>query len=223
MKKILLLFSVILLVCSSCREATNETPTESPSLSPTAHISQTPSPTPQGESPTPVELPLPSSETFGLEGVDAVLYDAAAEFDSTKIGEGRLPETDLLLPSLGLLDTYQTEDGSTCYVCLFREYLYYDLAYGLRDPDHPQYSFGGGVNYARFTVSESDDGELICTEMYTSLDGGGWAYSIRVICGPNEELAEAIINNEELSVEVQNITPADNVGLLNVYLDYCFR
>lgn len=127
------------------------------------------------------------------------------------------------MPSLGLLDTYQSDDGGTCYICLFRKYEYYDLGHGLGDLANPTYNFGSGATYARFTLSKQDNGEPVCTEVFESWDGEGWPQSIRLICGPKKELAEAIIKNEKLSVDIRNITPVSEKEILNIYLNYYFR
>lgn len=174
------------------------------------------------ESPLCVKLPLPSSRMFGLEGVDAALYDGAVEYYSTRLIRGGKCDG-LLLPSLALLDTYPADDGSTCYICMFRQYDYYDLGYGLSDLNNPQYNPGGGSNVARFTVRETEVGDAVCTDVFEGYDGPGWAFGVREICGPNEKLAEAIIGNTPLPVEKRDITPPGIKELLDVYLDYYFR
>lgn len=121
------------------------------------------------------------------------------------------------------MDTYEAQDGGTHYICMFRQYDYYDLGYGLSDLNNPQYNPGGGSNVARFAISETENGEPVCTEVFEGYDGQGWAKGVREICGPNEELAEAIIKNEPLPVEKQDITPFGVTELLDVYLDYYFH
>lgn len=220
--RILPMALILFLCCCSCGPAVTETSPQAASTPPASEVSPTPSDAPvspsEQVSPAPVELPLPSGKTFGLEGVDAVLYDAAVDYYSTKGGKA-----DLLIPSLGVLDTYQTEDGSTCYICRFRGYDYYNLGYGLGDLEDPQYNLGsGGYDLARFTVSKTESGALACTEVFVSWDGEGWPASIRIICGPKADLAAAIIKNETLPVQIRNLTPSDPEELLRIYLNYTF-
>lgn len=163
-------------------------------------------------------LPRPSSKMFGLEGMDAALYDAAV--DAYSIFEN---ETDLILPSLTLITEYEDEEGCINYVCLLRDFDYYDLATGLDDKENPVYNFGSGGYYAQFVVQETEDGEYFCVERNLSQDGEGWADSIRRICGSQQDVAEAIINNEDIPVQTREITSSDPEELLRIYLDYNFR
>ena len=168
-----------------------------------------------------IELPLPypSSQIFGLEGVDAVLYDAAVDYYSWRGGED---EDGLLMPSLAVIDSY-AEGGNTCYICWFRQFDYYGLGYGLGDLNDPQYVSSHGRTLARFTVTTNAAGELRCTEIEEAGDGEGWAVSIRKLCGPRTALAEAIINNGAIKVDgTRDITTADHKEMLRVYLDYYF-
>jgi len=205
----------MLLVYSGCNAAGIGTSPKNPS-SPSA-------PPAKLEGPASVELPLPSSKVFGLEGTDAMLYDIAVKYYSAQAGDPDI-RMHLLMPSLGVLDTYQAEDGSTCYLCRFRGYDYYDLGHGLRDLNHPRYTPGsGGYDLARFTLAKTQSGKPVCTEVVLSADGEGWSQSIRLICGPKKELAQAIIENKKLPVTIRDITPADPKKLLDIYLDYYFR
>lgn len=153
---------------------------------------------------------------FGLTGVDAVLYDAAVRYEKENTG---ITATDLNIPSLKILDEYKNADGNTCYIVGFRSYFYIDIGYGLNDLKAPKYNFsGGGYDLSRFTVTK----EGICSEVYVSADGEGWAYSIKEICGPKTALAEAVIGNTDLPVTGRDITPADATGMLGTYIKYCF-
>ncbi len=216
MKKVqLVLLVMILLACCGCNTTGNVTSPNAPS-SPSA-------PQTQLDGPASVELPLPSSKVFGLEGTDALLYDIAVKYYSVQLEDPEIRKH-LFMPSLGVLDTYQTEDGSTCYLCRFRGYDYYNLSQGLRDLNHPRYSPGsGGYDLARFTIAKTQSGKPVCTEVVLSADGEGWAQSIRLICGPKKELARAIIENKKLPVTIRDITSADSKKLLDIYLDYYFR
>jgi hypothetical protein len=170
----------------------------------------------QKEIKKPVELPYPTSDTFGLEGLDAVLYNAAANLYST------LTETpDLLMPSLAYLDSYQTEDGKTCCICLFKQCDYFNLGYGLDDLDNPKCHMSGGKLLTRLTIEKSETGEMVCTDIFPSYDPQvGYE---KAVCGPKTELAEAFANGTELPVEERWITPSDPKELLAIYIDYYFR
>lgn len=164
----------------------------------------------------PPELPNPTSKTYGLEGIDAVLYNAASAFYSTKV-----QTPDLFLPSLAYLDSYQTDDGKTYYICWFKQCDFFLLGYGLSDLDDPKYRLSGGKFVTRFTLEESKNGEVICTELFPDFDPQG-GYE-KIVCGPKTELAEAIANGTELPVEERWITPSDPEELLAIYIDYYFH
>jgi len=163
-------------------------------------------------------FPLPTAEIYGLEGMDAVLFNAAAQFYSWRGGSNSL-----LLPALTLLDTYELDEHTTCYVCLFREFDYYDLDQGLDDLDHPNYVPSFGALLSRFIVVSDDEGIPQTVEIEEQGDGEGWRRSIQNICGPNQVLATALIEGLELPVEERDIPSRDPIAMLDRYIEYTYR
>lgn len=150
--------------------------------------------------------------------MDAVLYDAAVEFYSSRSGPDHL-----CVPSISILDTYEDDAGNTNYICWFRQIDYYNLAKGLSDLDNPQYTLSNGKELSRFTVTKLDTGKSICTDIMEIADGEGMIASIDTICGPKTELAAAIKSGAPLPVEEHDITSTDPAEVLDIYLDNFFR
>ncbi len=218
---------VILLLCASCSTPSNSGSSASPNdssglavtTSPASSVSPEVSTPPTAENcPLAVELPFPSSEAFSLSGIDAVLYDAAAQWYSSRGGLFHL-----LIPSLALIGEYKNEAGDTCYICLFKHCDYYNLAFGLSDKTDPQYRLSTdskGIP-TRFTISTAADGSYVCTEIFERVDGADADASIEYMCGPLTELAEDLKCGKDIEI-VRQITSEDPVELLQSYLDFYF-
>lgn len=163
-------------------------------------------------------LPLPWSEMYGLEGYDAILFDAAVYYYSIH-GDG----ITLCLPALKVLDSYENEAGDTCYICQFKTYDFYDLAYGLSDLAHPVIDLhSGGYSLARFTLRKTQEGVTMCSDIMVTMGDNSWEYSIRAICGPKTDLADAFIKDETQDFDGRYLIPNDSTAMLNTYMDYCF-
>lgn len=207
-------------MCGSCGSEENINTSASVTTSPSATSQAFESAPPSETLPTviPRMLPLPWSKMYGLEGYDAILFDAAVQYYSTR-GDG----ITLCIPALKLLDSYKNEDGDTCYICQFHTYDFYDLAYGLSDLTHPVINlYNGGYSLARFTLRKTQEGETMCSDIMVIMDDDGWEYSIKAICGPKTELAEAIIKDERQEFDGRYLVQNDSTAMLNTFIDYCF-
>lgn len=165
-----------------------------------------------------LEFPVPTGETFGLTGGDAVLYTQAAKAAIERTGGDLSTDTMLILPTLRVYGAYDGDNGETHYVCGFGAQYYYDLGEGLADPENPVYSgSGGGGGIARITIAE--DGAL--TDIQETYDGGDNTKRIQELCGPLTELAEALNQGGDLSDVERRLTPTGD-ELLLAYLKYYF-
>lgn len=195
-----------------------------------------------------VELPLPTSALFGLEGADAALYEAAvADIYNLAVPEA-FSGDDLYLPSLSVIGSYQNEDGETCYVCVYRRYCYDYLAYGLADPDRPQYFPAFDYMPVRITLAEQEGGTLVCSDfLWGQLNGFSGGPEKRgevladMLAGPSPEIREKIkeyvrlmqqdpVNGDAMvhgkipaPDNYRNLTTPDPYELLDIYLGYFFR
>lgn len=146
------------------------------------------------------ELTLPTSEVFALTGADALLYDAmvsayASEIDSSYV----------CIPRLGIVETYQDDCGNTCYVCQCHTNIYLssgELA-------------GEEILWVCITVLRDSDKTV---PILKSKDGDVWAESIRELCGPLTDLADAIIAGEEVPEITRNIPELEEAELLRACL-----
>lgn len=262
MKKRLVLLLAILLLCAGCGPKSVPDPSPSPSPSPTATglpIIGPDDPFPFGnydrgpfeemaKTNERVELPLPTSALFGLEGADAALYEAAvADIYNLAVPEA-FSGDDLYLPSLSVIGSYQNEDGETCYVCVYRRYCYDYLAYGLADPDRPQYFPAFDYMPVRITLAEQEGGTLVCSDfLWGQLNGFSGSLEKRgevladMLAGPSPELQEKIkeyvrlmqqdpVNGDAMvhgkipaPDNYRNLTTPDPYELLDIYLGYFFR
>ena len=79
------------------------------------------------------EFPMPTAETFGLTGEDAIIYNAIAQVYNPKVYAdtfSQSPEdvTDLSLPAFEIYEKSKSENGNTIYYGVFYECDYYNLA-----------------------------------------------------------------------------------------------
>ena len=137
------------------------------------------------------DLPLPTAEQMGLTGDPAVLFDAlqARYADPEQIPVRSRPN-DVMLPSFTIWGSYE-EDGDTVLVCSVNELFYYSVQL-----DGSCDGWGGGGSPTAFRGRYDEDGNFQVTEIMSAMDGEGYAYSIRQMCGPLEALADWLITGE---------------------------
>lgn len=113
-------------------------------------------------------LPIPASSMFGLNGREAVLFDAAVA--------QRYPrsDNDIVLPSLREYGSFE-ENGKTVVICD----LHYDFYYDYTGPDW-EWNGGGATTVARF---ELDAPGNVCTG-FAEYPSGSLSDWIRDFCGP---------------------------------------
>ena len=99
------------------------------------------------------EFPMPTAETFGLTGEDAIIYNAIAQVYNPKVYAdtfSQSPEdvTDLSLPAFEIYEKSKSENGNTIYYGVFYECDYYNLGSDLADLNNPVYSLVKGKSRA---------------------------------------------------------------------------
>ena len=77
------------------------------------------------------EFPMPTAETFGLTGEDAIIYNAIAQVYNPKVYAdtfSQSPEdvTDLSLTAFEIYEKSKSENGNTIYYGVFYECDYYN-------------------------------------------------------------------------------------------------
>ncbi len=162
------------------------------------------------------EFPVPTGETFGLTGQDAVLYTAAAKAKATLMTQRMgVYSTDLMLPMVAVYGEYPGENGATNYVCGYGEQFFYDLG---ADPNQLEPSnSGGGDTVARLTLSA--DGQL--TDVQETWDGADNTERIQELCGPLTDLAEQL-NSADSHVQSRHLGPHKEEEALEAYLNFYF-
>ena len=128
------------------------------------------------------DYPKPTAGLLGLDGVYGALFDALVDDRWTISRENH----SLYLPRLTCYGTYE-EDGQTVYVCHVAESFYYDLTL-----ENRTVGTGAGSLPAALTVDAS--GRV--TEIRKALDGEGYASSVRDLCGPLTQVADAMLGVE---------------------------
>jgi len=106
------------------------------------------------------EFPMPTAETFGLTGEDAIIYNAIAQVYNPKVYAdtfSQSPEdvTDLSLPAFEIYEKSKSENGNTIYYGVFYECDYYNLGSDLADLNNPVYSLVKGKSPANLTIEYS--------------------------------------------------------------------
>ena len=159
------------------------------------------------------DLPLPTAEQMGLNGDAAVLFDALqARYADPEQIPVRSRLNDVMLPAITIWDSYE-EDGDTVLVCSVNERFYYTVQL-----DGSCGGWGGGGSPTAFRGRCDEDGTFQVTEIMSAMDGEGYAYSIRQMCGPLEELAEWLISGEGEQPEPIWDEMPDQDEMMRIYL-----
>lgn len=137
------------------------------------------------------DLPLPMAEQMGLTGDAAAIFDALqARYADPEQIPVRSRANDVMLPSITIWDSYEA-DGDTVLVCSVNEMFYYGVQL-----DGTCDGWGGGGSPTAFRGRCDENGNFQVAEIMSAMDGAGYAFSIRQMCGPLEELAEWLISGE---------------------------
>lgn len=159
------------------------------------------------------DLPLPTAEQMGLTGDAAVLFDALqARYADPEQIPVRSRLNDVMLPAITIWDSYE-EDGDTVLVCSVNERFYYTVQL-----DGSCDGWGGGGSPTAFRGRYDENGNFQVTEIMSAMDGEGYAYSIRQMCGPLEELAEWLISGEGEQPEPIWDEMPDQNEMMRIYL-----
>ena len=159
------------------------------------------------------DLPLPTAEQMGLTGDAAVLFDALqAQYADPEQIPVRSRLNDVMLPAITIWDSYE-EDGDTVLVCSVNERFYYTVQL-----DGSCDGWGGGGGPTAFRGRYDENGTFLVTEIMSAMDGEGYAYSIRQMCGPLEELAEWLITGEGEQPEPIWDEMPDQDEMMRIYL-----
>jgi beta-lactamase regulating signal transducer with metallopeptidase domain len=153
----------------------------------------------------------PTSALFGLGGEYAAIFDYLVE----QRWETHQANHTLYLPRITCYGTYE-QAGQTVYVCRVTENFYYDLTLESRTVTP-----GWGGSLMAFAINYSGDGTLADTPTVdfamVQQDGEGSAQSVRELCGPLTELADAYLAGDGMPDPVWNEMPA-GADLLRLYV-----
>jgi len=197
----------------------------------------------------PLYLPLPYYYTFYDDAIignlDMFLHDTAVNYFSTRV---RSTERHLLIPSLRLLDEWDTGDGSTYYLFHSTVYIYYDFEQfleGFASFPNREHELGDSTSssmsgYVRMKVTPH---EIDCSattnywhykavEILESPPWGTDGDDIRMLAG-TRPIAELLLEASNvpgggiLELDyIRDILPDeyafDQHELLKVYMDYYF-
>lgn len=192
MKRILPIGAILFLLLSACsRQNANNVP-DNPTDS---------------EQPT---IQLPTSEMYSLEGVDAEIFDAVAQF----VNEDD-PESNICIPVLNLVGEYGDNNGNTCYIVKCHMYIYFDLKDALDDASEVT-KLVPGEEISWVCVTLSDSGHLV--DIQGSQDGNMWSESIIKLCGPLIGLANDIIDNID-PVSIREFPEVNQEQLAQTYVE----
>ena len=145
------------------------------------------------------EFPMPTAETFGLTGEDAIIYNAIAQVYNPKVYAdtfSQSPEdvTDLSLPAFEIYEKSKSENGNTIYYGVFYECVYYNLGSDLADLNNPVYSLVKGKSPANLTIDTQ--GNFVDFEQTPESSNDPYG-DIRRVCGPMTELADFLCGETE--------------------------
>ena len=145
------------------------------------------------------EFPMPTAETFGLTGEDAIIYNAIAQVYNPKVYAdtfSQSPEdvTDLSLPAFEIYEKSKSENGNTIYYGVFYECDYYNLGSDLADLNNPVYSLVKGKSPANLTIDAQ--GNFVDFEQTPESSNDPYG-DIRRVCGPMTELADFLCGETE--------------------------
>ncbi|MCL2030487.1 MAG: hypothetical protein FWG93_02975 [Oscillospiraceae bacterium] len=164
---------------------------------------------------------VPSSEAFGLEGMDAALYDAAV----TGLISLPRPYGELRLLTLTLLGAYPSseavpsrDDGGVSYVLRVDMHVYNGIYPEDWTQTEHEITFAW---FCRITLAE-EDGQWRAVHTYVLPDGGDPAEKGRMLWGPIDgPIYEYSDETLPPPIRVIPAIPAtDHEGILKAYLDY---
>ncbi len=151
----------------------------------------------------------PSAAMFSVTGTNAVLYDAAVDFLSKQ------NDSDVFLPVLGIVGTFENEAGTTCYVLHCDQYIFPGLSKAIADKEGLTGFPGQSVLW--MCVEIGADGNVASVK--ASLDGEpDHPDSIRDICGPLTQLADTILSGSSPSV-TETFPDMEPMEMLQLYVD----
>lgn len=122
------------------------------------------------------EFPMPTAETFGLTGEDAIIYNAIAQVYNPKVYAdtfSQSPEdvTDLSLPAFEIYEKSKSENGNTIYYGVFYECdisIIISAKANLRVALFPQINSG---EEGYFPILPPDGTDFCCRSKITSAAG----------------------------------------------------
>lgn len=171
------------------------------------------------------EFPMPTAETFGLTGEDAIIYNAIAQVYNPKVYAdtfSQSPEdiTDLSLPAFEIYEKSESENGDSIYYGVFYECDYYNLGSGLEDLSNPVYSLAKGKSPANLTIDAQ--GNFVDFEQTPESSNDPYG-DIRRVCGPMTELSDFLCGETETySKEPHKVPDLDAEAMVIQYLNYYF-
>lgn len=171
------------------------------------------------------EFPMPTAETFGLTGEDAIIYNAIAQVYNPKVYAdtfSQSPEdvTDLSLPAFEIYEKSKSENGNTIYYGVFYECDYYNLGSDLADLNNPVYSLVKGKSPANLTIDTQ--GNFVDFEQTPESSNDPYG-DIRRVCGPMTELADFLCGETETySKEPLKVPDLNAEAMVIQYLNYYF-
>ena len=189
--------------------------------------------TPNGPAPAevPIHLPLPEYEAFAeivdeQDRLDAFLHHTALSSFNTH------PQS-LFIPSLRLIETWESDDGDTYYLCWVAQMRYLSLAETIRS-GAPYVDMSGDMNIRliRFKIKDMFEWgyfefkfpEFQCVEIIYTADGENiWGPDMFEGFPGNQERIQRI-RGGDYEDYIRDILPAeialDYYALLETYLEY---
>ncbi|MPM05134.1 hypothetical protein SDC9_51420 [bioreactor metagenome] len=151
----------------------------------------------------PVALSLPTAEMFGLEGMEAALFNGALE------GMPRNETNEMRLPHVSIYGQYEAND-ETIVICNVLYQTFYDY-YG---PEH-KVTRGRAAFLVCMVLKPLDDGGYQCISFEEAGDDLGYVQNVKDFCGPLTELAQQILKDE--AETTSNFPEPDE--MLNMYCE----
>lgn len=155
----------------------------------------------------------PSATMFSITDTNAVLYDAVMDFLSKQ------NDSEVSLPVLSIVGTFENEAGNTCYVLNCDQYIFPGLDEAIannEDLTQERPGFPGQISLW-MCVEIGTDGNVISVK--GSEDGDtDWNKTIEDLCGPLTELANTIISGSTPSV-TETFPDMEPMQMLQLYVD----
>lgn len=152
-------------------------------------------------------LTLPTSEMFGLAGLEKTVFDAVIDERAKRLTDTDSNST-LIIPIIFIYGTYEMEGKTAVVCCVGESFYYYDK------PETQTVSIGGGTTPAMVLCEKQTDESYKAVSLTYAGDGEGWGDSVRGLCGPLKDLAEGIIDGTETG----ETTMASAPDLLRIYI-----